>query len=94
MEEKHEEINKYSDNKRNDTTKKSIEKDMTNTVVKLLVVTIIIAIIFCSILFYINTNLGLVGLLFAFVFIAPILFKLLSARKDKNIIYKDKEEKE
>ena len=94
MEDKKEEIKKYSEYKSNNTTRKSIEKDMTKTVVKLLIITIIIAIIFCSILFYINTNLGLVGLLFAFVFIAPILFKLLSVRKDKNIIYKDKEEKE
>ncbi len=88
-----EEINKYSENKSNNT-RKSIEKDMIKTVIKLLIVTIIIAIIFCGVLFYINTNLGLIGLVFAFVFIAPILFKLFSVRKDQNIKYKDKEENE
>lgn len=94
MEEKKEEVtNKYSEYKVNDT-RKSIEKDMTSTIVKLLIVTIVIAIIFCAILFYINSSLGLVGIVFALIFIAPVLFKLYSIKSDKNIKYKDKEEKE
>ena len=66
-EEKKEEItNKYSEY-RNNEAKKSIEKDMTSTIVKVL---------------------------FAVIFIAPVLFKLYSIKSDKNIKYKDKEEKE
>ena len=93
-EEKKEEItNKYSEY-RNNETRKSIEKDMTSTIVKLLIVTIVIAVIFCAILFYINSSLGLIGIVFAVIFIAPVLFKLYSIKSDKNIKYKDKEEKE
>lgn len=94
MEEKKEEVtNKYSEYKNNDT-KKSIEKDMTNTVIKMLIVTIVIAVIFCAILFYINSSLGLIGIVFALIFIAPILLKLYSIRSDKNIKYKNNDNKE
>ncbi len=94
MEEKKEEVtNKYSEYKNNDT-KKSIEKDMTSTIIKMLIVTIVIAIIFCAILFYINSSLGLIGIVFALIFIAPILFKLHSIRSDKNIKYKNNDNKE
>lgn len=78
----------------NNDTRKSIEKDMTKSVVKLLIVLIVMAIIFCGILFYINTRLGIIGLVFALIFISPVIFKLFSLKKNKNIKYKDKEEKE
>ena len=67
---------------------------MTSIRVKLLIVIIVIAVIFCDILFYINSSLGLIGIVFAVIFIAPVLFKLYSIKSDKNIKYKDKEEKE
>ena len=93
-EEKKKEItNKYSEY-RNNETRKSIEKDMTSTIVKLLIVTIVIDIIFFLILFYIYSSLLLIRIVFAVIFIAPVLFKLYSIKSDKNIKYKDKEEKE
>ena len=94
MEEKKEEVvNKYSEYKNIDT-RKNIEKDMTSTVIKMLIITIVIAVIFCAILFYINASLGLIGIVFALIFIAPILFKLYSIKSDKNIKYKNNDNKE
>ena len=70
-------------------TRKAIEKDMTKSVIKLLVVLIIMAIIFCGILFYFNTRLGLIGLVFAIIFISPVIIKLLSIKRNKNVKYLD-----
>ena len=91
---KKEETNKYSEYKKKDETRKSIEKDMTKTVLKLFIITSIMAVIFCGILFYLSPKLRLVGLVFAIVFLSPIIYKLFSVRSNKNIKYKDKEEKE
>ena len=93
--EKDEEVtNKYSYYKKNNNTRKSIEKDMTKTVIRLLIVTGIMGLIFCGILYYLSPKLGLIGLVFVVIFLLPIIFKLFSLKSNKNIKYKTKEEKE
>ena len=72
----------------------NIEKDMYKPVLKLFIVASIMAVIFCGILFYFNPKTALIGLVLAFIFLCPIIFKLFSVRSDKNIKYKNKEEKE
>ena len=71
------------------STKKTIEKDIQKTFIKLLIVTCIIALIFTIILFSINKDLGLVGLVFSLIFIVPIILKLYSVRSNKDIKYKN-----
>ena len=90
---KKEETNKYSEYKIN-KEKDNIEKDMYKPVLKLFIVASIMAIIFCGILFYFSPKTALIGIVLAFIFLCPIIFKLFSVRSDKNIKYKNKEEKE
>ncbi len=71
------------------STKKTIEKDIQKTFIKLLIITCIIALIFTIILFSINKDLGLVGLVFSLIFIVPIILKLYSVRSNKDIKYKN-----
>ena len=71
------------------STKKTIEKDIQKTFIKLLIITCIIALIFTIILFSINKDLGLVGLVFSLIFIVPIILKLSSVRSNKDIKYKN-----
>ncbi len=71
------------------STKKTIEKDIQKTFIKWLIITCIIALIFTIILFSINKDLGLVGLVFSLIFIVPIILKLYSVRSNKDIKYKN-----
>lgn len=94
MEEIKKEDNKYSEYKNNNETRKNIEKDMTKSIVRLLIITGIMGLIFCGILYYLTPKLGLIGLVFVIIFLLPVIFKLISTRSNKNIKYKDKEAKE